>query len=303
MNGPRDTRNRKTRGRMLVGVVALACVIGLLAFLFGPLRQVTVPQIAGRSVQEATAMLAAANLRMDADGRDYSETVPKGQIISSDPEGGKSTRTGSTVIAIVSRGPERYDVPDLRGITAKEAEVALKATKLASGSITESYHDTVTKGDVISTDPNRGTSVKPNTAVNLTISKGPEPVPLPKLEGTSAVQASKTLTDLGIKVSITKRISESVPKGNVISMSPKGGTTVDKGSTVKIVESKGPPMVTVPNVVGKNRAEATAALEAVGFAVKVEYPLIFGTFDRVHSQTPGAGTSLPKGSTVTIDVV
>jgi serine/threonine-protein kinase len=62
-------------------------------------------------------------------------------------------------------------------------------------------------------------------------------------------------------------------------------------------------MVVVPNVVGKNRADATAALQAAGFAVKVEYPLIFGTFDRVHSQNPKAGTSLAKGSTVTIDVV
>lgn len=294
---------RRRRARVWLGLVGLASVVGLLAFLFGPMQQVTVPDVAGRTAKQASALMAAANLKLDSEGRAYSETVPKGQIITTDPLAGASTRNGTTVRATVSRGPERYDVPKLAGATPEEAAVALKALKLVPGTKTEAYHDTVAEGRIISTSPDTGTSVKPGTEVALTLSKGPKPIELPNLVGTGSDAAAKSLRDLGLKVKIDKEISESVPKGNVVSMSPAAGKVVPSGSTVKLVESKGPPMITVPNVVGKNRAEATAILEGAGFKVKTQYPLLFGTLDRVHSQTPKGGASLAKGSTVTIEIV
>jgi len=89
----------------------------------------------------------------------------------------------------------------------------------------------------------------------------------------------------------------------VISMDPKSGTTVYRGDTVSLVVSSGPPLVTVPNVVGKTEAAARAALQKAGFEVQVNYPLRFNLLDRVRTQTPKAQSKAPKGSTIRIDVV
>ena len=80
------------------------------------------------------------------------------------------------------------------------------------------------------------------------------------------------------------------------------GKSVNQRSTVSLVISKGPPLVAVPNVLDRKVAEATAALEAAGFRVKVNKPPIV-ILDRVLTQSPGGGTQAPKGSTITITAI
>jgi serine/threonine-protein kinase len=125
---------------------------------------------------------------------------------------------------------------------------------------------------------------------------------MPNLEGTDGDAAEKTLKDLGLEVDRSNKTSESVAKGLVISTTPEGGASTFRGETVELVVSKGPPLVVVPNVVGRNEAEARAALEDAGFVVSVNKPLGFVVFG-VNSQNPRGGTKAPKGSTVTITVV
>jgi len=93
-----------------------------------------------------------------------------------------------------------------------------------------------------------------------------------------------------------------VPKGSVISQAPSAGTTLFKGDEVKLVVSKGPVMVKVPDVSGKQADEAEQILRTAGFDVKRENALggIFGT---VHHTNPAAGTEAPKGSVVTMVII
>ena len=299
-----DAPRRPRRGRkaLWLGVVALASVVALLVIAFGPLQRVTVPDLLGKTPTQAAAILATSNLVLDAQESDFSEDFAKGVIMATNPGPDSSARTGSTVQAVVSKGPERYDVPKLRKLTVKEAEVALGAANLELGEQSEAYDDKVKKDDIISSDPPAGESVKPGTKVAVVVSKGPEPVTMPSLEGTDGDAAEATLTDLGLKVDRSNKTSESVAKGLVISTNPEGGATTFRGATVELVVSKGPPLVVVPNVVGKNEAEARAALEDAGFTVSVNKPLGFVVFG-VNSQNPRGGTKAPKGSTVTITVV
>jgi serine/threonine-protein kinase len=293
---------RRGRRGLWAGVIALICGVGLIALLFGPLQRVDVPDVLGRTPTEAAALLLTSNLTLDAEQQEYSEDYPEGQIMATDPEPGASIRTGGTVVAIVSRGPERYDVPKLKGLTLEEAEVALGAANLALGTPTEAYDDKVKKGRIISSAPEAGASVKPDTPVDVTVSKGPEPVDLPDLAGAEGDDAQKQLEDLGLEVDRSDVFNESVAKGLVISTDPAGGTTVLRGDTVELVVSKGPPLVVVPNVVGKSESSARAELEKAGFKVQVNKPLGFVVFG-VNSQNPRGGTEAPKGSTVTITVV
>jgi len=297
-----DAPSRPRRGRkaLWLGALALVSVVALLAVVL--LQRVTVPDVLGKTPTDAAAILATYNLTLDSDESDFSEDYAKGEIMSTDPGAGSSTRTGGTVRAVVSKGPERYDVPKLKKLTVKEAEVALGAANVELGEQTEAYDDKVKKGDIISSDPPAGESVKPGTKVAVVVSKGPEPVTMPTLEGTDGDAAEATLTDLGLVVDRANRTSESVAKGLVISTTPEGGATTYRGETVELVVSKGPPLVEVPNVVGKSEDEARTALEAAGFAVVVNKPLGFVVFG-VNSQDPRGGTKAPKGSTVTITVV
>ena len=299
-----DAPRRPRRGRkaLWLGVVALVSVVGLLVLAFGPLQRVTVPDLLGKTPTEAAAILATSNLNLDAGQSDFSEDYAKGVIISTDPGPESSARSGSTVQAVVSKGPERYDVPKLKKLTVTEAQVALGAANLALGEQSEAYDDKVKKGDIISSDPPAGESVKPGTKVAVVVSKGPEPVTMPALEGTDGDAAEATLAGLGLEVDRSNKTSESVAKGLVISTDPEAGATTFRGATVSLVVSKGPPLVVVPNVVGKNEAEARAALEDAGFTVSVNKPLGFVVFG-VNSQNPRGGTKAPKGSTVTITVV
>ena len=299
-----DAPRRPRRGRkaLWLGAVALASVVALLVIAFGPLQRVSVPDLLGKTPTEAAAILATSNLVLDAQESDFSEDFAKGVIMATDPGPDSSARTGSTVQAVVSKGPERYDVPKLRKLTVQEAEVALGAANLELGEQSEAYDDKVKKDDIISSDPPAGESVKPGTKVAIVVSKGPEPVTMPNLEGTDGDAAEATLADLGLEVDRSNKTSESVAKGLVISTNPEGGASTFRGETVELVVSKGPPLVVVPNVVGRNEAEARAALEDAGFVVSVNKPLGFVVFG-VNSQNPRGGTKAPKGSTVTITVV
>jgi serine/threonine-protein kinase len=299
-----DAPRRPRRGRkaLWLGAVALASVVALLVIAFGPLQRVSVPDLLGKTPTEASAILATSNLVLDAQESDFSEDFAKGVIMATDPGPDSSARTGSTVQAVVSKGPERYDVPKLRKLTVEEAEVALGAANLELGEQSEAYDDKVKKDGIISSDPPAGESVKPGTQVAVVVSKGPEPVTMPSLEGTDGDTAEATLKGLGLEVDRSNKTSESVAKGLVISTNPQGGASTFRGETVELVVSKGPPLVVVPNVVGRNEAEARAALEDAGFVVNVNKPLGFVVFG-VNSQNPRGGTKAPKGSTVTITVV
>ncbi len=299
-----DGTDRPRRGRkaMWLGAMALICAGVVVFLLFGPLQRVSVPNVLGKTPTEATAILATANLLLDASPTAFSEDYPAGQIMSTDPDPETRTRTGSTVLATVSKGPERYQVPDLKGLTVEEADVALSAAHLALGAQTQQYDDKVKKSRIISSSPDKGQSVKPGTEVAVIVSQGPQPVTIPKVVGTDADSAKATLTGLGLKVDVDEEYSESVPKGEVISISPKEGATAHRGDTVTLKVSQGPPLVTVPNVVGQSESNAKQKLQDAGFKVEVHKPLGFAVFG-VNSQSPSGGSKAPKGSTVRITVV
>jgi serine/threonine-protein kinase len=183
-----------------------------------------------------------------------------------------------------------------------EAKDQITASRLAVGKVTEAYSEKVAAGLVVAVDPKVGTSLHRGDTVDLVISKGRQPIAVVDFTGKPADQAVKALTDAGLQVDATQQAnSDTVPKGSVISQSPAGGTLY-KGDKVTLVVSKGPVMVTVPDVSGKQADVAEQILRAAGFDVKRENALggIFGT---VHHTNPAAGTQAPKGSTVTMVVV
>ena len=298
-----DAGGGRRRRRWWPVLVAAALVAALSAwfFLLGPGATATVPSVQGRTQAEAVAAVRDAALDPTV-SEAFSEKVPAGVVVSTDPAGSSSVGRGSDVALVVSKGPERYAVPPVVGMTVAEATARIKDVNLKLGKVTKAYDEKVPEGQVVSAKPRPGASLKKGTAVALTVSRGRRPIDVPDLTGQDATGAARQLKDIGLRVDATKQEnSDSVAKGKVIRQSPRDGT-VFRGDTVTLVVSKGPVLVTVPDVVGQQLREARAALEAQGFTVEVRRAL-GGFFGTVRLQDPSGGSKAPKGSTITLTIV
>lgn len=292
------------RRRLLLPVLLLLLALGAGAgwwFLLGPGATTVVPKVATLQLTDAQAALAANHL-VGSVTEVFDETVPKGQVISSAPAAGASLHRGDTVALTTSKGQERYAAPALVKTKAADAKAVLAGVNLALGTSTPAYDETIPEGSIVSQDPPAGTAMKRGAPVSIVVSKGREPIPIADWRGKPMADAVAALTKAGLKVTQgTPANSDTVAKGNVLEQSPVKGTLF-KGDTVTLVESKGPVLVQVPNVVSMQRTKAVKALEALGFRVNVEN-LFGGFFGTVRFQDPAGGSMAPKGSTVTIRVV
>jgi serine/threonine-protein kinase len=262
-----------------------------------------VPQVIGLSTEEATQILSAIELGAEI-VEEFSEDVPKGNVISTDPISGEDVRRGNSVILIVSKGKERYVIPsDLAGKDPAAATAELEALTLVVEGTKEVYDEVIPVGKVVGTDPEGGTSVKRETQVTIQVSKGPAPVEVPAIIGELLDDAKIALAELGLEAQVSEEKFDDSVAGTILLTDPIPGTIVPKGTVVKVVVSKGPVLIEVPNVVGMDLDKATAALEAAGFEVKVKNKLSVAILDRVYSQNPAAGTLAPKGSVITVEIV
>ena len=297
------TPRRRRRWPVVAAVVAvLVAAAAFGGWYLASMRTVPTPDVLGRTTDQAQAVLAAAGLTMEIGEQQFSEDVPRDRIIASDPRPGDGVREKGAVAVVVSKGPERYVVPDVAGATPQEASAAIAAANLTPGATREEFDDSVPVGSVVGTNPGIGAELKRGAAVEILVSKGPKPVTVPDVVGRKAAKAESTLAELGLQVSTTSKFSETAPKNEVLSQSLPAGTVVDSGTTISLVVSKGPPPVTVPNLVDMPRSKAVNTLRKLGLVAKVvegaATPL-----KRVYSQDPKPGSEIPKGSTVTIRII
>ncbi|HEU4675423.1 MAG TPA: Stk1 family PASTA domain-containing Ser/Thr kinase [Motilibacteraceae bacterium] len=300
--GPLPAPRRRRRGGLvaLLLVLALAVAGGVAGWYLGagPGAYTTTPGLLGLTEQAAQAKLEAQGLHSRTGTPVFSETVAAGKVVSTDPDPGSRVRKNGTVTLVLSKGKERYDVPELAGKPLDQAKAALTDLHLTT-TVTQAYDEKVPSGTVIRTDPDPGTPLKRGAPVTLVVSKGRQPIPVTDWTGKRADQATADLQGKGLKVATRQDYSETVPAGSVISQSPTGGTLY-RGDTVTLVVSQGPPLVQVPDVRDKKASEARRILEKAGFQVEQRGTRIL---DRVLGQSPGAGEKAPKGSVVTITTI
>jgi serine/threonine-protein kinase len=297
---PQPGRRSRTGRVLLALVLALAVALGVGGWYLGagPGAYTAVPRVAGQTLPVAQQALASAELRSSTQ-QVYSETVPAGTVVSTDPAA--RVRKDGTVTLLVSRGPERYGVPSLVGLAEKTAREALSNNKLAVGDVSRVYDEKVPSGQVVSSSPASGRELKAGTRVDLVVSRGRQPIPVTSWVGKPGTEAKAALTKAGFAVTVTEAFSDTVAQGDVIRQAPASGTGF-RGTKVALVVSKGPRLVAVPEVIGRQLDEARATLEASGFKVEVQQAF-GGFFGTVRFQTPAAGERVAPGSTITLTVV
>ncbi len=125
---------------------------------------------------------------------------------------------------------------------------------------------------------------------------------MPALANLPAAQAQTVLENAGLKMEVHYVPSTTVPEGSVTASNPGKGTTVLVDSTVDVNVSTGPKQVGVPGVVGQPYENAAGQLKGAGFAVSRVDAANAAPVDQVVSQSPGAGSTAAKGTTVTLTV-
>ncbi len=300
---PPTPGRRSRRGPLLlVLALVLTTAVGAGAWWFGYARYTPVPAVVGLEQIPATQRLEEAGLAADAVSEEYSETVPVGEVLATEPEAGGRVLDGGTVELVVSLGKERYDVPGLAGRTVDQAQDALLATSLGFGETVQRWHPRVAEGTVIRSDPKPGTTLRPDTPVDLVVSRGPKPIKVPDFTGRSAERARTVLDKRGLEAEVSEEYSDDVPEGRVIAQDPDSGT-LTKGDAVALTVSLGPELVEVPTVRASGVDSATEKLEAAGFVVRVEESSNYLGLGYVLSSDPGGGELAPKGSTITLFLV
>jgi len=292
---------RVRRNRKIAAALAIALGISGWYVLIGPGSRVVVPSTVGATQAEVTASLTPLGLTAVVIERRYSEEIEAEHVIESIPAGGGKVDQGGTVKIVLSKGPERYVIPMVQGLTPEAALAAIAKFPLKVATNIEVFDSNVPKGFVISATPATGTKVKRDTTVTLTVSKGIEQVALASYLGKSGEQALNELTDAGFAVTSTYAFSETKLTGEVISQTPAGGTNVNKGAAVTIVISKGTQFAYIPNIYSIEEAKAVKALQDLDLKVVVK-KIGKKTVKKVTNITPKVGTKVKRGSTVTITV-
>lgn len=206
----------------------------------GPSR-IPVPDLAGLTEKRAVAQLAEVGLDSSVD-RVNDEVVPAGQVIRQNPPAGEILSGGQRVALIVSLGPAMRTVPQVAAISLEGALFTLGKAGLTLGTITQADDARLPEGAVIGVLPSPGTVVARDTPIDVVVSNGPPPVPVPQLVGGTQANAAAQLAKLGL---VAGEVSSFTPSaaadGTILAQSPAPGTPLRVGQVVTLTVQRAAP--------------------------------------------------------------
>ena len=288
----RKVSRRVKRNRIIALLILLGVIFGGYQLL--GVGKISVPSLVGMSQNEAKEALSNIGLLSEVVEEVFSEDIAQGKVISSSPGGGGRISPAGTVGLVLSKGQERIEIPVISNLTPDVATQKISALGLTMGDINEVFDMKVESGFVIGTDPKSGEKVKRNSVVNIVVSKGVEKIALISYVGKGGDEALSELTNSGFDVKVVYKFSDKVFKGQVVSQSPEISDAIGLGSKIELVLSKGPEFVFVPNVLGKNKNDASLDLENLGLKVVTK-----GT-GKVNNISPAIGTKVKQGAVITL---
>jgi serine/threonine-protein kinase len=211
----------------------------ILSSLVHDRETVTVPSIEGKSLKEASVILNANNLFYEIVSEQYSGKV-EGVILKQVPEPNKQVKSKRPIFITISKGKETIEMPDLTGISVRQARVNLYNNGLNIGDIKYTYSDLVPKDSVISQNIKKGKSLIYGDTVDLIVSKGPEnQIFIPKLSGMALEGIEDYLISEGFKLGNVEFIeNDTFVPGTIISQLPQSNTLAQTGQYINIVVAK-----------------------------------------------------------------
>ena len=280
----------------LVAVLALLLAVG--GWYLGSGRYTQAPAVLGLTQVAAEQQLTRAGLTVKEGAPDFDDQVATGLVLRQQPAPNGRVRKGGAVTLVLSKGVDLRAVPQLQGLSRAAALAALDAAGLTAGPVTQGYSATVAVGQVVSSTPPASTRLRPRALVSIMVSRGPELLGVPDVQGQNQAAASQTLSSAGFQVTVTLVFSDKAAAGVVLDQSPSQGTAA-RDSVIALTVSKGPDLVTVPRLIGLAQGQAENLLAGLGLKAKIRSIPGPGI---VREQDPLPGSRVRRGSTVTLYV-
>ncbi|MEI8406969.1 MULTISPECIES: Stk1 family PASTA domain-containing Ser/Thr kinase [unclassified Kribbella] len=241
-------RSRRNRGLayFLLGLAIVAIAVGAYALFTNmgndnggtanPPTKVQVPDVSGKTVAEATALLTEKGLKFAQGPSQPSDTVGRGLALSQTPQADTEAEKDSTVTVVFSAGPSAFPVPDVIGKSESAARKAIEGTK-ANFKVKEETvkQDSGEKsGTVLAVTPDPSGQYPSGTEFTLTVSTGKELVEVPNVVTVPREDAAKQLKELGFQVGYKEGVDPNAVDQTVIAQSVKANTKLAKGSTITL---------------------------------------------------------------------
>lgn len=237
-------KRRKRRTGIYIFLFFLAFLAGLfwaasiLPELIFP-EEVSVPDITGKTTEEARRILEKKGLKFAVDKEIYSSEVAAGRVIRQDPEANRRVKVGRTVWSVVSRGPRLVQVPDVIGLQVRDARLRITQVGLKVRSETGVYEPDAPLNTVVNQSPQPGAFLEEGLAVDLMVNQGQAARPLvvlPDFRGQLLEEAKARLRELGLVIGNVWRDSNpALPPWVIISQNPAPGSRVPQGTSVDFV--------------------------------------------------------------------
>jgi beta-lactam-binding protein with PASTA domain/predicted Ser/Thr protein kinase len=306
-----EEQQRKRRRLLWILAAAAVLLVALLIFALTRDTKTDVPNVTDSPKYLAESRLEARGFPVGKVTTVKRAESPAGTVLEQDPLPGKVEESCSfltlfcskpKVDLTVSGGPGQAKVPGTANLPLAKATNKLEEAgfKVEAARVNST---TVEEGLVIHSDPPGGSTATEGSTVALTVSSGPKLAKVPILVESQRSVAVQRIRSLGLVPSVSEQTS-SAPAGQVIRQAPSAGSQVAPGSTVSITVSKEEEKATVPNVIGKLRADAVSALREAGLAptVSEQETDVPSKVGRVTDQFPPPGSEVDRGSTVTVVV-
>lgn len=202
-------------------------------------RQVTVPDLVGKSIADATALASTLDLQLRVDeGKRPDAKVPAGHVLGQDPVAGSSARRQRSVRVWVSAGAKIASAPNLLGETQRSAEIRVAQDGLMIGAVSEIRSPLYPPDVVIAQDPPQGSQT---AEIRLLVNRGEDRATyvMPDLIGLNGERAADVMRVRGFRVSITAQSAASaIPPGVVVRQTPQGGYQVHPGAAIALEVSR-----------------------------------------------------------------
>lgn len=237
---------RSVKG-LLIYILVFFIAFSVAAFLTVRLlvksgKSVPVPQLVGKDVVTSLEKISRLGLFMKIEGFRYSEEVPKNAILRQSPPAGTMIREGATIKVILSQGSYMISVPDLKGMSLRQAEIICQQNELEIAGICKVHHDIVSKDEVIAQYPPPGRRVPKEEKVKLLVSDGrpKKRFVMPDLVGRSLNFAALEAEDMGLALGAVKyKRAPKTAAMEVLEQQPKKGFPVEEGDILHLVVSTG----------------------------------------------------------------
>jgi serine/threonine-protein kinase len=222
---------------LMIAILAVAGVVSALTAMRFAIRgrEVTVPQLAGKTQQEAEEMLTRLGLKLKVTSSRFSSQVAEGKVIEQNPSNGTRLKVDRTVKVLLSLGERRYAVPNLVGTSLRAAQLTLAQRRLMLGNTLYTHISEGEPSTVIYQSPRPGTQEGSDPSVNIVISLGPpsQYFIMPDLIGKPAELVSSRARSEGFRIGKMNYVKyPGVEGGVVIQQKPQAGYRLSKTDTI-----------------------------------------------------------------------